>query len=129
MSTFLIDFDGTIVEHKFPEIGAPLPFAFAVLKGLKEAGHELILWTCREDPEYPFKGRHFLKEAVEFCRSNGVEFDAVNEALSDDFRGNGLKRKPHANYHIDDHNFPGGFHGWKMVGRHFGIDWVNYENN
>ncbi len=120
MSTFLIDFDGTIVNHAFPEIGYPLPYAFEVLRGLKAAGHQLILWTCREDMEGPHRGNDYLTEAVEFCLENGVVFDAVNEALPGDFRGDGLQRKPHAQYHIDDRNY-GGFPGWKSVGKYFGI--------
>jgi len=33
-----IDFDGTLVKHKFPEIGEPMPHAFEVLKDLQRAG-------------------------------------------------------------------------------------------
>lgn len=98
------------MEHRFPEIGEPLPNAFEVLKELKEAGYKLILWTCRED-EY---NRAYLTEAIDFCRENGVEFDAHNEALLEiDFR-QGLKRKPYCHYFIDDRNL-GGFPGWDAV--------------
>lgn len=117
MSTFLIDFDGTIVEHKFPEIGQPLPYAFEVLRTLKAAGNKLILWTCREDSPR----RKYLTEAVEFCLANGVVFDAVNEALPNDFREDGLKRKPHAHYHIDDHNFPRTDIDWELIGIQLGV--------
>ncbi len=48
----LIDFDGTVVEHKFPKIGKPLPQAFEVLKELQKEGWKLILWTCRENVGY-----------------------------------------------------------------------------
>lgn len=115
LGTITIDFDGTIVEHKFPKIGDPLPLAFEVLKELKEAGWKLILWTCRENEGYNIN-RQFLKEAVDFCLENGVEFDAVNETiLENDFReGRCIMRKPHAAYHIDDRNL-GGFPGWDVV--------------
>lgn len=46
-----VDFDGTIVEHKYPAIGEEIPYAFVVLRELQEAGHKLILWTFR-DGEY-----------------------------------------------------------------------------
>jgi hypothetical protein len=111
----LIDFDGTIVEHEYPEIGSPMPYAFDTLKQLKADGAKLVLWTCRED----MKKRKYLTEAVEFCRRNGIEFDAVNEALVDcDFRDPDQckLRKPHARIVIDDTNF-GGFPGWEMVGQ------------
>ena len=49
-----VDFDGTIVEHKYPEIGRELPFAIETLKKLQQERHRLILWSeigrasCRE---------------------------------------------------------------------------------
>lgn len=115
MKTLLIDFDGTIVEHKFPEIGEPMPNAIRVLKKLQNAGHRMILHTCREDNP---NGRKYLSEAIQFCQDNGVEFEKVNEAFEDDFRKDYIEnpRKPHCNIHIDDHNF-GGFPGWLEVER------------
>lgn len=110
-----VDFDGTIVEHEYPEIGEPLPYAFDVLKQLKKAGAKLILWTCREDQ----RRRKYLTEAVDFCKKNGVEFDAVNSALVDyDFRDPDQceLRKPHSSIVIDDRNL-GGFPGWDTVGK------------
>lgn len=68
--TIAVDFDGTIVDHKYPAIGRERSFAIATLLLLQEEGHRLILWTARE-------GR-LLDEAVEFCRSRGLEFFAVN---------------------------------------------------
>lgn len=110
-----IDFDGTIVEHAFPRIGTPLPNAFDVLTELKEHGYKLILWTCREDYGRNIN-KQYLKEAIDFCKENGVEFDAVNEPLLDyDFRPEDcIKRKVYANWYIDDRNL-GGFPGWDVV--------------
>lgn len=34
-----VDFDGTIVEHKYPEIGNEMMFAFPTLKALQSKGH------------------------------------------------------------------------------------------
>lgn len=115
----VVDFDGTIVEHAFPEIGEPLPEAFEVLKELKEAGYALVLWTCREDEGYLIE-RQFLTKAVEFCRENGVEFDGVNETpLELEFRPEGcLRRKAFGHCYIDDRNL-GGFPGWATVRDHF----------
>ena len=42
-----VDFDGTIVEHKYPEIGR-IPFAIETLKKLQQERHRLILWSVRE---------------------------------------------------------------------------------
>ncbi|HAW51174.1 MAG TPA: hydrolase, partial [Flavobacteriales bacterium] len=43
--TIAVDFDGTIVEHAYPEIGKEMLFAFETLKALRDKGHKLILWT------------------------------------------------------------------------------------
>jgi len=110
-----IDFDGTLVEHRYPDIGEPLPGAFETLKDLKAAGHKLILWTCRENTGHLIDKQHLTK-AVEFCEMRGVEFDAVNETLpEEEFRPEGcLRRKPYAHYYIDDAVI-GGFPGWDVI--------------
>ena len=59
-----VDFDGTIVEHRYPEIGKEIPFAISTLKRLQEEHHRLILWTVREG--------ELLDEAVAFCRQRGL---------------------------------------------------------
>lgn len=111
MKLIIIDFDGTIVDHKFPEIGEPKSKVFEVMKKLQEAGFGLVLNTCREDE----KKRNYLTEAVEFCRKNGIEFRSVNEnLLEDDFREGKLRRKIYGHCHIDDKNL-GGFPGWEEV--------------
>ena len=46
--TIAVDFDGTIVEHRYPHIGKELPFAIASLNRIQAEGHRLILWTARE---------------------------------------------------------------------------------
>lgn len=68
--TIAVDFDGTIVEHRYPQIGEEIPFATATLKMLINERHRLILWSVREGK--------LLEEAVEWCRERGVEFYAVN---------------------------------------------------
>ena len=65
-----VDFDGTIVEHKYPAIGKEIPFAFETLRKLQIEHHKLILWSVREGK--------LLDEAVTFCRERGLEFYAVN---------------------------------------------------
>ena len=60
-----VDFDGTIVEHRYPAIGKEIPFATETLRQLIAQHHRLILWTIR-------KGR-LLDEAVEWCRQRGVD--------------------------------------------------------
>jgi hydroxymethylpyrimidine pyrophosphatase-like HAD family hydrolase len=114
MSTFLsdkskviaVDFDGTIVEHKYPEIGKEMLFAFATMKALQQKGHKLILWTIRTGP--------LLNEAVDYCRKNGIEFYAVNKNYPEEVLEENISRKLNADIFIDDRNV-GGFHGWSDV--------------
>ncbi len=98
-----VDFDGTIVEHEYPEIGKEKLFAFQTLKELNKLGASLILWTFRTGKE--------LDDAVEFCRQNGVEFYAVNKNYPEEIFDESVSRKINADIFIDDKNI-GGFPGW-----------------
>ncbi len=102
-----VDFDGTIVEHRYPRIGKERPFALATLRQLLSDGHYLILWTVRE-------GR-LLDEAVEYCRAGGVEFHAVNAGIDEDPDGYS-HRKISADLFIDDRNL-GGLPDWGDIYR------------
>lgn len=103
-----IDFDGTIVESKYPDIGKPMLFAFETLKKLQERGFILILWTYR-------RGKH-LDEAVEFCRKHGIEFYAINKNYPEEVFDAEVSRKLNADIFIDDRNI-GGFLGWGEIYR------------
>jgi hypothetical protein len=101
-----VDFDGTIVEHEYPEIGKEKLFAFLTLKELNKRGARLILWTFRTGKE--------LDEAVEFCLKNGIEFYAVNKNYPEEIMNETVGRKIDADIYIDDKNI-GGFPGWSEV--------------
>lgn len=101
-----VDFDGTIVEHKYPQIGKEMLFAFATLKALQLKGHKLILWTIRTGD--------LLQEAVDYCKQNGVEFYAVNKNYPEEELDEKTSRKLNADVFIDDRSI-GGFIGWSEV--------------
>lgn len=101
-----VDFDGTIVEDAYPKIGKPMIFAFETLKKMQDEGHRLILWTYRTGQA--------LKEAVHFCKENGIEFYAVNKSYPEEEYDSKISRKIHADLFIDDRNI-GGFLGWTDV--------------
>jgi hydroxymethylpyrimidine pyrophosphatase-like HAD family hydrolase len=101
-----VDFDGTIVEHRYPAIGKEMLFAFATLKALQQKGHKLILWTIRTG--------ELLQEAVDYCKSNGVEFYAVNRNYPEEQLDDKTSRKLNVDIFIDDRNV-GGFMGWSEV--------------
>ena len=101
-----VDFDGTIVEHKYPEIGKVRPFAFQTLKMLQEKGHTLVLWTYRSGI--------YLEEAVELCRKNGVEFYAINADYPGEVFDGSKSRKIDCDWYIDDRNI-GGLPEWGEI--------------
>lgn len=47
--TFLLDFDGTMVEHLYPLVGRVVPHSVRVVKRLQDAGHIVILNSYRAD--------------------------------------------------------------------------------
>lgn len=77
--TFNIDFDGTCTTHDFPRIGKDIGAA-RVLKKLTDNGHQLILFTMRNDSddvlnehfELVSKGVSYLSEAVLWFMENGI---------------------------------------------------------
>lgn len=101
-----VDFDGTIVEHKYPAIGEELLFAIETLKELQRQQYQLVLWTFRAGKE--------LDEAVEFCRKRGLEFYAVNKNYPEEVYDDSISRKINADIYIDDRNI-GGFPGWQAI--------------
>ena len=103
-----VDFDGTIVEHKYPEIGREIPFATDTLKMLIKEQHKLILWSVREGK--------LLDDAVEWCRARGVEFYAVNKDFPEENEqtNSTYSRKIKADLFIDDRNI-GGLPDWGVL--------------
>jgi hypothetical protein len=94
-----VDFDGTIVEHKYPAIGKEIPYAIKTLKQFQKKGHKLILWTYRHGKE--------LEEAVEYCEKKGLYFHAVNNNFDGENFDNTYSRKIYADIYIDDRNLLG----------------------
>ena len=108
-----VDFDGTIVEHEYPEIGRERPFAITTLKKLQDEGHILMLWTYRE-------GR-YLDEAIEWCKERGLVFNSINtdDPIQSEARG---PRKINADCYIDDRNV-GGLPDWGAIYQMIHNDW------
>ena len=107
-----VDFDGTIVEHKYPAIGKELPFATATLRQLIKDGHKLILWSVREG--------ELLEQAVKWCEERGVYFYAANQDIGENDKdvqeaGN-YSRKLKVQMFIDDRNV-GGLPDWGTIYR------------
>lgn len=90
-----VDFDGTLCDIAWPEIGEPNQTLIQLLILVREQGVKLILWTCRESDA--------LSNAVQWCKEKGLEFDAINDNVQeriDEYGGN--SRKISADWYIDD---------------------------
>ena len=97
---YSIDFDGTICENKFPEIGDINKEAYRFIQYLQYRGDKWILNTMREGK--------LLDEAVEFCHRYALYPDAVNDNLDEMKKAfNNNPRKIYADVYIDDHNAGG----------------------
>lgn len=102
-----VDFDGTIVEHAYPQIGKPIPFAIETLLQIQKEGHRLILWTVRRG--------QLLQAAVDYCAERGLYFFAENE----NYRGETVEREEYSrklksDLFIDDRNL-GGLPDWGVI--------------
>ena len=90
-----IDFDGTLVEDCFPNIGKKRIRVWEEAFKAKKEGKKLILWTSRDHQN--------LQDAVKYCSSEGLEFDAINENISEVQQlFNNDTRKVYANEYWDD---------------------------
>lgn len=90
-----VDFDGTLCQDAYPNIGEPNLRLIALLQQLQRRGCKLILWTCRCGG--------LLEEAVAWCRQFQIQFDAVNENVEETIQTYGTdSRKIFADVYIDD---------------------------
>ena len=99
--TIAVDFDGTLCNNAFPNIGEPRPLLIEYIKRQAATGARIILHTCRENGTV----RPLLDEAVAFCEAHGVPLFAINENPYNPFGelyGTGTGRKVYADMYIDD---------------------------
>lgn len=115
-----VDFDGTLCEDKFPEIGKPNYELISLVRQAMDIGHEVILWTTRNGDE--------LEQAVAWCEDRGLHFCAVNapapsneEEYKDKYPVQ--SRKIYADIYIDDHNLEFVGEG-RYNGRNYTIEYL-----
>ncbi len=92
-----VDFDGTLVEDRFPDIGEQkLSTWYAIENWRKEnPDGKVVLWTCRTGQN--------LKAAVDYCAERGLHFDAINDNIDEvKVRYGENARKVYANAYWDD---------------------------
>lgn len=115
-----VDFDGTIVDHRYPDIGEPVPGALEWLKRYQRYGARLILFTMRSDRP----GQEYLTDSVDFLKENGIRLYGINRNPDQDSWTD--SPKAYGELYIDDAAFgcplihPRGFArpcvNWKKVG-------------
>lgn len=59
-----VDFDGTVVQHRYPELGDDIAYAVDGLNMLHECGCRIVLWTMRDKQE--------LQDAIDWYAHHGV---------------------------------------------------------
>ena len=96
-----VDYDGTLVN------GGKLDHALIdALRARQRRGDTVILWTCREG--------ELLRAAVDWCKSQDLIFDAVNDNLPERVQQYGKNpRKIGADLYIDDRAYPGVEGAWR----------------
>lgn len=114
-----VDFDGTCVDHVYPNIGVDVPFAVETMKRLINSGHKIILWTMRSGKE--------LKEAENWFKGRNIELFGVQRNPEQDKWTK--SPKCYASLYIDDAAFGcplisiDGFNrrcvDWKVVMKYF----------
>ncbi len=69
-----LDFDGTVVKHRYPEVGEDIG-AVPVLQALQKNGHQFILFTMRDNHS---NHRNCLKEASDWFAKNHINLIGIN---------------------------------------------------
>ncbi|SDP29916.1 hypothetical protein [Desulforhopalus singaporensis] len=70
-----VDFDGTVVDHRYPLIGPPVPGALFWLGRLQKCGARIILFTMRSDGG---ASGDVLQQAVDYLEGKNISLYGVN---------------------------------------------------
>lgn len=92
----VIDFDGTVVKHRYPAVGEDIG-AVPVLRKLVQNGHKLILNTMRSRNS---EGTDTLQPAIDWFAGNDIPLYGVNENPSQ--KQWTSSPKVYGNIYIDD---------------------------
>lgn len=120
-----LDFDGTVVEHYFPEIGAENPNALNVILRLQTAGHDIILNTYRADIDH----KH-VQEALDFMHTLEVLAHPIEKFLPQKLEPRSfdlIQAKESNQLYIDD--IAEGIPMRRNIALEYGmmVDWIELE--
>ncbi|GHT63789.1 hypothetical protein FACS189451_10900 [Bacteroidia bacterium] len=95
-----VDFDGTLHDGNYPKIGNPKSGAISAMKKIKDDGHYIVIWTCREgEPQ---------EKMIEWLKKKEIPYDTINDnnpSKTAEYKNN--SRKVYADIYIDDKNILG----------------------
>ena len=92
----VLDFDGTVVKHRYPAVGEDIG-AVPVLKRLVANGHKLLLSTMRS---HDSEGVDTLQPALDWFNQRGIPLYGINENPSQ--KEWTASPKVYGNVYIDD---------------------------
>lgn len=107
-----VDFDGTCVDHQYPDIGADVPGAVDWLRRLEDAGARLILWTMRSGET--------LTAALRWFQDRGIGLWGVNRNPEQDWS---TSPKCYAHRYVDDAAAGVPLRSLARVGARPAVDW------
>lgn len=90
--TIAVDFDGTISDSKYPDMGTPKPGVAKALKKLQEK-YLIVIYSCRTSKSWGDTSRANQKQIEKFLKKHKIPFDYVDD---------GSEGKVFAEYYIDD---------------------------
>jgi len=99
-NAIVVDFDGFLVEHSFPEIGTLKEGAQEFLEGLRSDGYKIIISSCRNNKELratDTENRNYLEEIRIFLEAKNLHYDWIDD---------GQNGKPIGRAYCDDRNVP-----------------------
>jgi hypothetical protein len=106
----VVDFDGTICEHRYPDFGEPIASVQEALQRLKQAGFWIIIHTMRTSSYYTVTGGYDpdvnSPQAIRtYLERHQIPFDEI-----------WMHDKPLAMVYIDDR-------GLRLVGNRYKSNW------
>lgn len=104
--TLCVDFDNTICQSKYPEVGPPVKGAKEALTAFRALGFWVIISSCRTshfhynvyggDPGQPTLERDHVKAMVNWLDEQGIPYDEIDD---------GSRGKVSALIYFDDRGF------------------------
>lgn len=104
----VVDFDGTIVENKYPELGPLKTNVVEVLNRLYDEGYGILINTCR--------CQEFEHVAKKCLKNNGIKYHYMNCNFPHLIKHYGMDcRKLSGDIYIDDKNLMGIPDDWEEI--------------